>query len=92
MIQQGGCLCGAVRYQIDGNPIGSGICHCRSCRKVVSAPALPFVTFPAGGFTVMRGRLVEYRSSPSVTRGFCGQCGSPLTYRNEQDLASVDIP
>lgn len=91
MIQQGGCLCGAIRYQIDGNPIGSGICHCRSCRKIASAPTLPFVMFPASGVTVTKGKPMEFRSSPHVTRSFCGRCGSPLAYRNDQEPNSIDI-
>jgi hypothetical protein len=88
---QGGCLCGAVRYRIDAEPISSGICHCRTCRKVASAPTLPFVGFPSEALSIIRGTPVEFRSSPRVTRSFCGQCGSPLTYQTAEKADCIDI-
>ena len=91
MMRQGGCLCGSVRYQVEGEPISSGICRCRTCRKVASAPALPFTTLPAGAFTFTKGKPVEFRSSPAVTRSFCGRCGSPLTYRTDQQPGCIDV-
>ena len=71
--------------------MASGICHCRSCRKAASAPTLPFATFPADRFALTQGEPVEFRSSPRVTRGFCGRCGSPLTYRNHDKPGVLDI-
>jgi hypothetical protein len=90
-MQQGGCLCGEVRYRIEGEPISSGICHCRTCRKASSAPTLPFVTVATERFVITRGEPREYRSSPQVRRAFCGGCGSPLTYRNEQEPGRLDV-
>ena len=91
VMREGGCLCGAVRYQVKGNPSASGICHCRSCRKAASAPTLPFLVFPADAFAITRGEPVEFRSSPKVTRGFCGRCGSTLTYRNDDKADRLDV-
>lgn len=90
-MRQGGCLCGAVRYRVEGEPLSSGACHCRTCRKTASAPSLPFATFPAGAFAFTAGEPVEFRSSPSVTRRFCGRCGSPLTYCSDETPGSVDV-
>ena len=90
-MRQGGCLCGAVRYRVEGEPLSSAVCHCRTCRRVASAPALPFATFPAGALAFTQGEPTEFRSSPAATRGFCGRCGSPLTYRNDAEPASIDI-
>ena len=91
MMRQGGCLCGAVRYRVAGEPISSGLCHCRTCRRVSSAPVLPFVVFPVAAFTILQGTPTTFRSSPRVTRSFCGRCGSPLTYRNDAEPDSVDV-
>jgi hypothetical protein len=91
MAGQGGCLCGAVRYQVEGEPIVSGVCYCRTCRKASSAPALPFAVFPADRFAFTRGEPVRYRSSPHVVRTFCGRCGSPLTYANDETPGRIDI-
>jgi hypothetical protein len=90
-MRQGGCLCGAVRYRVEGEPRASGICHCATCRKAASAPTLPFVLFPADRFAITRGEPVEFRSSPSVLRSSCGSCGSPLTYRSEDEPGRIDV-
>ena len=91
MMRQGGCLCGAVRYRVEGEPLASGICHCRTCRKAASAPTLPFVVFPADRFAFIQGEPAAFRSSPPVLRSFCGRCGSPLTYRSEDEAGTVDV-
>jgi hypothetical protein len=87
----GGCLCGAVRYRVSGEPLQSGICHCRTCRKVSAAPMLPFVTFPIDRFKLTQGKPVDFHSSPPVTRSFCGRCGTPLTYRNSAHPDEIDV-
>lgn len=88
---EGGCQCGAVRYVVAGGPISSGICHCKTCRRVASAPRLPFVSVPSAGFRFLRGAPVDYASSPDVTRSFCGRCGSPLTNRREDAPNELDV-
>jgi hypothetical protein len=88
---EGGCFCGAVRYRVGAEPVSSGICHCRTCRKIASSPASPFVEFPADAFTFTRGEPIEFHSSPPVTRTLCGRCGSPLTYRNDNAPGRVDV-
>jgi hypothetical protein len=80
-----------VRYRVHGEPEASGICHCETCRRIASAPSLPFVVFRPDQFALTRGRPVEFRSSPPVTRSFCGTCGSPLTYRNAEGRDRIDI-
>jgi hypothetical protein len=88
---EGGCFCRAVRYRLHGKPLVSAICHCRTCRKIASAPALPFTTFAAEQFIVTQGSVVEFHSSPGVTRSFCGRCGSPLTYRSDREPETIDV-
>jgi len=88
---EGGCLCGAVRYRLSGNPLVSGICHCLTCRRACAAPMLPFITFFVDHFELSRGKPLEFRSSPQVTRSFCGDCGTPLTYRNDGHGDEIDV-
>lgn len=78
-------------YRVEGEPPAGGVCHCRTRRETASAPSLPFVTFPADAFAVTRGEPVASRSSPPVTRTFCGRCGSPLTYRNAGEPDLIDV-
>lgn len=87
----GGCLCGAVRYEISGAAVHLSICHCESCRRAIGAPAVPWATFALAGFRVTRGEIAEYRSSPAVTRGFCARCGCSLTYRHEGRADQIDV-
>ncbi|HEV3114020.1 MAG TPA: GFA family protein [Candidatus Binataceae bacterium] len=88
---EGGCLCGAIRYRVSGQPLASGICHCRTCRRSSAAPMLPFVTFPFDRFEFARGKPVDFHSSPPVTRSFCGRCGTPLTYRHQEHADQIDV-
>jgi hypothetical protein len=90
-IQEGGCLCGAVRYRVTGLPLYSAICHCRSCRRAAAAPAVAWQTFEWQQFELLAGTPRTYRSSPGVRRTFCENCGTPLTYSSEQRSQQVDI-
>jgi hypothetical protein len=87
----GGCLCGAVRYEISGAPRTLCYCHCESCRRAAGSPAVAWGTFQRDGFRVTRGAMAELNSSPGVLRGFCGRCGSCLTYSHERRSAEIDV-
>jgi hypothetical protein len=68
----GGCLCRAVRIEIDAPAYRAGICHCLDCRKRQGAVLHTFAVFPASSVTVT-GETREYAS-----KSFCPICGSPL--------------
>jgi hypothetical protein len=87
----GGCLCGAVRYQSAASEYRSTLCHCASCRRSSGAHALGWVTVAVRGFRITAGTAAEYRSSPSVSRTFCSQCGSTLTYAHESWPAEISL-
>lgn len=87
----GGCLCGAVRYEATGKATNRCFCHCASCRRAAGAPMVPWATFGRDLLRITRGRLVEHRSSPEVVRGFCGTCGTSLTYRHDGRPNEVDL-
>ena len=79
----GGCLCGAVRYRIAEPVRFSSMCHCRSCRLATGAPAAAFVGVVRPQFEEVRGARRIFASSPGVRRGFCGTCGTSLTYEGD---------
>jgi hypothetical protein len=87
----GGCLCGHVRYQAGGEATNLCFCHCSSCRRATGATMVPWATFAAPNFAIVRGRLAQYRSSPAVIRGFCADCGTSLTYRREDRSDEIDV-
>jgi len=79
-IKTGGCLCGAIRYEVDG-PIGPlGNCHCETCRKAHSAAFATTARIPRNAFRWTRGESDKraFESSPGKKRFFCPNCGSQL--------------
>lgn len=86
---EGGCLCGAIRYQVHGAPASISICHCQSCRRAAGAPAVSWFVISRAQFTLLSGSPVSYQSSARVHRGFCGKCGTSLIY--EHDFAPDTI-
>ena len=88
----GGCQCGAIRYELNGPPKRASICHCRMCQRATGSYIAPLANIELASFTVTKGELAIYRSSPVAERGFCAKCGSPLTFRyTELDDISVTI-
>ena len=77
----GGCLCGAVRYRMTASPAVVTFCHCTACRRGSGAPAVAWATVRPEEFSLTRGALAFVASSPGVRRGFCGRCGTPITYQ-----------
>jgi hypothetical protein len=78
MATQGSCLCGALRYEIDGPFTLMMNCHCSMCRKHHGAPFATFAAAPFEGFRWLSGEnaLGYYASSPNGKRSFCTTCGS----------------
>jgi hypothetical protein len=87
----GGCLCGAVRYQASGAAYGITHCHCRTCRRASGAPLVTWAGFDSDKFNFIQGQRVSYRSSEKVVRTFCGRCGTALTYQRIDLPDSIDI-
>ena len=82
----GGCMCGAVRYEVSGEPFWVGHCHCESCRRHTGAPVVTFAGFKKDQAAFTKGERQIYNSSPGVGRAFCGQCGTTLTWEGKSNL------
>ena len=67
------------------------VCHCRTCRRVVAAPVVPWVTYPVDRFRWIQGQPASFHSTPPVTRTFCGSCGTALTYAHRDSPGTVDV-
>ena len=91
-MRNGGCQCGEVRYQADGEPIHHALCHCGDCRASAGAPAVAWIAFPEDAVTVTQGTTAKYASSPGATREFGPRCGTGLFYTNPEVLPGlIDI-
>jgi hypothetical protein len=88
---EGGCLCGAIRYQAWGSADGITHCHCLTCRRASGAPFVTWAGFDRDKFTFTQGQPASYRSSANVVRAFCGRCGTALTYQRLDIQGSIDV-
>jgi hypothetical protein len=76
----GGCQCGAVRYAWTTPPAHSSVCYCRMCQKASGQPMMGFTGGKREHLTWTRGQPSIFQSSNLAERGFCKDCGTPLTY------------
>ena len=93
MLINGACMCGAIRYEIDG-PLGdAGNCHCSMCRKAHGAAYATYASVDPGAFRWACGEeLVSfYESSPNASRIFCSTCGSTLGATENGQIDSVTL-
>ena len=84
-IHKGGCLCGKARYETNGNPERSGVCHCRYCQLRTGSSFGISIYFKDEDVKVISGDLREYKyeteSARDVTVRFCSDCGSSLFWQ-----------
>jgi hypothetical protein len=95
-ILTGGCLCGAVRYELTQAPVWAHNCHCSRCRKSTGAAFASNLFIPLDALRYRQGeeRLRSFRppDAERFTHVFCERCGSPLPFRNEaRGLAGVPM-
>lgn len=89
MAIEGGCQCGAVRYEIASAPERISLCHCRDCQKSAGAPMVAWAMVPKGDFRVSAGEARAVNSSGDSLRYFCSACGTGLYYINETFLPGI---
>ena len=79
-LAEGRCLCGAVQYKIEGEPLWAGHCHCASCRRNTGSAIATFAGFRPRQVSFTAAARRFYESSPGARRGFCEKCGTPMSY------------
>ena len=94
----GGCQCGAVRYALQAVPVNTHFCHCRMCQRAVGGPFAAFTGVPRDQIEWTKGEPAWFHSSSVATRGFCRDCGTPLSFAYDRSdrfsvtLGSLDFP
>ena len=86
----GGCMCGAIRYELDNNTTWNVYCHCESCRKHTGAPVVVLVTCSPDQIHWTSGARALYESSADRFRSFCRDCGTSLSW--EAEIKSAKQP
>ncbi len=77
-------MCGRTRFTIFDQPNLATYCHCDDCRTSTGAAVSAFVGFETAHLVWQGEPLKQYRSSPTVLRGFCSECGTSMTYEDEK--------
>ncbi|NJO34124.1 MAG: GFA family protein [Rhodospirillales bacterium] len=94
-MRTGGCLCGACKYEIDGDPVVVAHCHCTDCQKLSGAGHSTGAMFAENG-VCLSGPTTSYsmpaESGNEVTRIFCSKCGSPLFGKNSGMPGFMTVP
>jgi hypothetical protein len=96
---RGRCLCGNLRFELRGRRLWVAHCHCDSCRRNTGSAVATFVGYRKDQLSYTRGERKFYQSSPGVRRGFCAECGTPMTYEADRCpdevhlyLSTIDNP
>lgn len=88
-IRNGQCLCGRVRYEVHGEPLRVGLCHCADCRKESGAVFTAFAVWPRAAFS-STGEATVFKG-----RSFCPVCGSRLFNLTDEEaelrIGSLDM-
>jgi hypothetical protein len=81
-VRTGGCLCGSVRYSLEGEPFHVGRCHCADCRKRSGSAFIVYGQWPLSAFQ-STGEYATYEGD-----SFCPRCGSRL-FMIEEEIVEV---
>lgn len=86
----GGCQCGAKRFGLNTQAYEAYYCHCRMCQRAVGNVFAAFVNVAKADLTWEKSGPDIYHSSKIAERGFCAQCGTPLSF-SFPDLDRMDL-
>ncbi len=87
----GSCLCQKVRFRATGKPRWVAHCHCQSCRRNTGSLVATFVGYAIDQVEFVSGQRQFYESSPNVQRGFCANCGTPLSYEADRFPGEIHL-
>jgi hypothetical protein len=79
----GGCLCGAVRYRVEGSLRDIFVCHCSVCRRTHGGPAA-YAACGQADLILVEQHGLRWHEHEGARRGFCAACGSRLFWARPQ--------
>jgi hypothetical protein len=89
---RGSCFCNAVEFQVTGEPVAMGYCHCGSCRQWSAAPVNGFSLWQPSAVRVVKGadEIGTYNQTPRSARKWCKRCGGHL-FTDHPHWALTDV-
>lgn len=94
MVLAGGCYCGALRFEIDGQMRMRALCLCRTCQKISGGAGNLFIGLEADAFRFTRGEprtLTRPGPAEAPTRLFCGECGVHIAARSPKAPGGIIV-
>lgn len=91
-VHEGRCFCGKVQFQVTGEPVAMGYCHCESCRHWSAGPVNAFTLWKPETFKVTQGveSIGTYQKTPQSHRKWCKECGGHL-FTDHPGFGLVDV-
>ncbi len=91
-VYTGRCFCGEVKFEVSGQPVAMGYCHCESCRHWSAGPVNAFTLWKPEALKVTHGaeNIGTYNKTPISFRKWCKQCGGHL-FSAHPTMGLVDI-
>jgi hypothetical protein len=91
-VHEGRCFCGQVQFQVNGDPVAMGYCHCDSCRHWSAGPLNAFTLWIPDALRITRGAesIGSYHKTPNSYRKWCTHCGGHL-FTEHPGLGLTDV-
>ena len=90
-VAAGGCQCGAIRYAFYAPLENAHVCHCRMCQRASGGVFAALAGGAPDNFAWTRGTPKFFASSNLAQRGFCADCGTPLSFKYELATARIYV-
>jgi hypothetical protein len=91
----GGCQCGKIRYEIQGEPLTLYLCHCKECQKQSSSAFGMSLTVPRDAVVLVQGEPKAWTrgadSGREVTCLFCDRCGTRLFHKRTYSKETINV-
>ncbi len=89
----GGCLCGAVRFEVSETPESASYCHCRRCQRRTGTAASASAKIVPGSLRILSGEdaLRAWEPPDGFHKFFCSLCGAHLWSRHPTDPSIVGV-
>ena len=92
MTHTSSCFCGEVKFEVTGDPVAMGYCHCSSCRHWSAGPVNAFTLWQPDAVKVTQGAasIGTYSMTPASLRKWCKKCGGHL-FTDHPGFGLVDV-